>query len=66
MHCLIELNFETIQNKYLLIGYLIDIYSTIYTVNLTKATELTQKFSGHPIQFSTITQTFRNEFNLTN
>lgn len=64
MHCLLEYTFEAKINRYLLVGYLIDIYSTIYTIYFTDAIDLTQKYPGHPIQFTTLTQTFRNEASL--
>jgi hypothetical protein len=64
MHCVLEYHFEAKQNVDLLVGYLIDIYSSLYTVNFSKAIDIALKFPKHPIQFSCITQTFRRESSL--
>lgn len=61
MHCVLEHQFEAVQSRYLLIGYLIDIYANIYTLNLTKAIDYAQKYPSQPVQFTTVTRAFRRD-----
>lgn len=37
-----------------MVGYLIDLYATTYSINLTKAVEYAQKYPTHPVQVTTI------------
>ena len=40
-------------------GYLIDLYATTYSINLTKAIEYAQKYPSHPVQVTTIVVAYK-------
>lgn len=56
LHCQLEHHYDGVTARYVLVGYLIDIYATTYTLDLTRAIEYTQKYPNnpHPVQFTTL------------
>lgn len=54
LHCFLEHNYDAVTAKHVLVGYLIDLYATTYSINLTKAVEYAHKYPTNPVQVTTI------------
>ncbi len=59
LHALLEHHYDAVTAKHILVGYLIDLYATTYSINLTKAIEYAQKYPNNPVQVTTLAVAFR-------